>query len=163
MKSHYKTYYKSRALINQPQNQRGQSQLVLRFRSSIKKDVIKSASLTCALISELGGTLNARYNTIYEQKNYVLNRDHQNRAHADFNSALIAALDISKHQSMVQSSALFTVIRSPFVFKKTREQFGLNLYCCDIDLSLSLNQQAFILRSLSQLALPGELKIISNV
>lgn len=49
-----------------------------------------------------------------------------------------------------------TVIRSPFVYKKTREQFGLSSVHRVLTLSASVGQQNVILGCLAELKLPGE-------
>jgi ribosomal protein S10 len=53
----------------------------------------------------------------------------------------------------------FTVIRSPFVFKKTREQFGLTKHGITLKFNLNGHEQNLLIHYLSLLRLPCECKI----
>nr|YP_010021470.1 ribosomal protein S10 [Ulva fenestrata]QOL10311.1 ribosomal protein S10 [Ulva fenestrata] len=61
------------------------------------------------------------------------------------------------------SKKLFTLIRSPFVFKKTREQFSLQRISSHIAITLAnAAQKQFLIKNLRLLKLPVELKVVSR-
>jgi hypothetical protein len=61
------------------------------------------------------------------------------------------------------SRKLFTLIRSPFVFKKTREQFSLQTISSNIAITLAnAAQKQFLIKNLRLLKLPVELKVVSR-
>lgn len=61
------------------------------------------------------------------------------------------------------SKKLLTVIRAPFVFKKTREQFSLQKLSSHIVIKLiNSAQKRFIIQNLRLLKLPTELKVVSH-
>lgn len=63
-------------------------------------------------------------------------------------------------QKELNSTQLFTVIRSPFVFKKTREQFIKQQLSCSVIIELhSPMQKQLFIQCLSLLRLPVELEI----
>lgn len=63
-------------------------------------------------------------------------------------------------QKTFNSTQLFTVIRSPFVFKKTREQFIKQQLSCTVTIKLhSPIQKQLFIQCLSLLRLPVELEI----
>ncbi len=60
------------------------------------------------------------------------------------------------------SKKLFTLIRAPFVFKKTREQFNLQKFSSHIVITFANSaQKDFIIQNLRLLKLPTELKLVS--
>jgi ribosomal protein S10 len=64
-------------------------------------------------------------------------------------------------QKAPQRSQLFTVIRSPFVFKKTREQFSLQKQSYFVIVKLqNPTQKQFLIQCLGSLRLPAELEIL---
>lgn len=67
------------------------------------------------------------------------------------------------YQKTPQKTKLFTVIRSAFIFKKTREQFGLTRinYFTSINITSIIHQQ-LLLQIINLLKLPCELKIQIN-
>jgi hypothetical protein len=67
------------------------------------------------------------------------------------------------YQNIPQTTKLFTVTRASFVFKKTREQFGLSkkAYVSSIPITSKIQQQV-LLQLLNLLKLPVELKIQVN-
>jgi len=67
---------------------------------------------------------------------------------------------VSKHnQRRTNSCQRFTVIRSPFVFKKSREQFGLTRKSCFVKLALTKAQQHTYAQHLIATKLPSELQL----
>nr|YP_010003116.1 ribosomal protein S10 [Ulva sp. TM708]AZP40148.1 ribosomal protein S10 [Ulva sp. TM708] len=61
------------------------------------------------------------------------------------------------------SRKLLTLIRSPFVFKKTREQFSLQRISSHIAITLAnAAQKQFLIENLRLLKLPVELKVVSR-
>nr|YP_010021569.1 ribosomal protein S10 [Ulva rigida]QOL10410.1 ribosomal protein S10 [Ulva rigida] len=61
------------------------------------------------------------------------------------------------------SKKLLTLTRSPFVFKKTREQFSLQTISSHITITLAnAAQKQFLIKNLGLLKLPVELKVISR-
>lgn len=61
------------------------------------------------------------------------------------------------------SKKLLTVIRAPFVFKKTREQFSLQKLSSHIVITFANSaQKHFIIQNLRLLKLPTELKMVSH-
>lgn len=151
--------------------------LILRYKSYVKKDLIESIRLSHLFVTQLNKFLICRVSSSIPQKNEscekVLNclslnqsqkyqtRYYNSRVFVDLAAALAKTLCNSSHQKIKQTTSRFTVIRSPFVFKKTREQFGLKKHVCEIVLNLNQNEQEFLLPLLSQLRLPGELQLIS--
>jgi ribosomal protein S10 len=70
---------------------------------------------------------------------------------------------LTSYQKIPQSTKLFTLTRSSFIFKKTREQFGLTKksYFTSIIIK-SKTQQQLLLQLITLLKLPVEIKIQSN-
>jgi len=66
-----------------------------------------------------------------------------------------------KNTKNTKSSTRFTVIRSPFVFKKTREQFTRLHIACTVVLLMSKPQQQFLLQLLTISKFPAELSVLS--
>nr|UTA96656.1 ribosomal protein S10 [Ulva meridionalis]UTA96708.1 ribosomal protein S10 [Ulva meridionalis] len=70
------------------------------------------------------------------------------------------------HKKLVQrrnSKKLLTLIRAPFVFKKTREQFSLQRFSSSIVITFANSaQKDFIIQNLRLLKLPAELKVVSH-
>nr|YP_009546855.1 ribosomal protein S10 [Ulva expansa]AYO97777.1 ribosomal protein S10 [Ulva expansa]AYP41055.1 ribosomal protein S10 [Ulva expansa] len=61
------------------------------------------------------------------------------------------------------SKKLLTLIRSPFVFKKTREQFSLQTISSHITIMLAnAAQKQFLIKNLRLLKLPVEFKVVSR-
>lgn len=115
--------------------------IILQFSSVVEKDLNASIRLTSSFISAF--------------RQWLLSRRFKSSEFSNFANCLPAHLELQK----VESTSLFTVIRSPFVYKKTREQFGLNKKTWRIHLSLSSTQQVRLLQLLTQLKLPAELTI----
>lgn len=71
---------------------------------------------------------------------------------------------INKKQiQTTNSTKLLTVIRAPFVFKKTREQFSLQRLSSHIVITLANSaQKQFLIQNLRLLKLPTELKVVSR-
>jgi hypothetical protein len=68
-----------------------------------------------------------------------------------------------KNTRHTKSSTRFTVIRSPFVFKKTREQFVRLHRACTVALPMAKPQQQYFLQLLTTTKFPAELSVLSHV
>jgi hypothetical protein len=62
----------------------------------------------------------------------------------------------------IKSRPRFTVIRSPFVYKKTREQYMRLHRACTVVLPMAKPQQQFFLQLLTASKFPAELSVISH-
>jgi hypothetical protein len=62
----------------------------------------------------------------------------------------------------IKSRPRFTVIRSPFVYKKTREQYMHLHRACTVVLPMAKPQQQFFLQLLTASKFPAELSVISH-
>lgn len=144
----------------------GYGLLSLRLQGYARKDVEHGLSLLqhhvthtdCNFVAKLGHTLqNATpASSFTKQKNY----DARALTDLQFQQRHIHNASLEQQQRRVQKT--FTVIRSPFVYKKTREQFGLQKHTKVINLILKRQHVSFICRSLSTLTLPCELKLVLN-
>jgi ribosomal protein S10 len=67
-----------------------------------------------------------------------------------------------KNTRYTKSRTRFTVIRSPFVFKKTREQFTRLHTACTVVLPTTKPQQQFLLQLLTTSKFPAELSVLSH-
>lgn len=113
----------------------------LRFKAWTKKDLYESLNLSLKLGTHLERFL------LQRDKTGVCGLTHYGYALAKMHN----------HVGLKPSKASrFDVLRSPFVFKKTREQFGLTQHVCVIKLYLNPQQQAHLQSQLSMLRLPGE-------
>jgi hypothetical protein len=76
--------------------------------------------------------------------------------HLDF----MPKMTLSNKKNQMKGKSRITVIRSPFVFKKTREQFLLQRLNCTVSLILTKPQQSFLLPLVSITKFATELKIM---
>ena len=142
------------------------SNLSLSFKSYTLADVNESLSLSCEFVSRLNRFLNWR------QKNQKLNSNSHlspcGPAGESLNltqpsGKIVRSLNtwksISASRKNQISKRILTVTRSPFVFKKTREQFAFLNHNKLLNLNLSKPACELTLTHLAQLRLPSELKI----
>ena len=149
------------------------------FRSYVGSDVSRCAGLCRTALRQASRQTLMRGLAYAEASRpgprHVLRRPSPVRAHVDVASRDAATGGLDRdvhayHAGLSQSLALghrthhvgygrlrrSTVIRSPFVYKKTREQFGLSSVHRVLTLSASVGQQNVILGCLAELKLPGE-------
>lgn len=141
----------------------------LRLKASTKKDLSESLSLSLGFSTNLARFALKRKVNTYENPSPV------SKPNSPVNSVVSGlqpfvrrvcgithygyALSKLHNQARKTKSTQtrFDVIRSPFVFKKTREQFGLEKHVCTWVVYLNAQEQAHLQSQLSQLRLPGEL------
>ena len=112
--------------------------------------------LFSALISNLQSKDGGQGLTVLQKNNY------SNRYFFKWCELFATSSSIPKHHSKpLHSTQLFTVIRSPFVFKKTREQFSSQklAYCILVKFENPM-QKLFLIQSLGLVRLPCELNIL---
>lgn len=120
--------------------------LELQYSSYAEKDIQSSVDLTIQLLSALQRWLYFRP-TISKIHTFALQR---------------LTKQLAEHtvcQSNPKSLQRHTVIRSAFVYKKTREQFGLRMRTYRFSFQLTKYQQSIFLTWLCQLKLPAELTV----
>lgn len=125
--------------------------VLLTFIAISKKDLIESLRLSIVFFDQLEQwllTRSSEASTIDEYNKY-----------RSF-SELARMLSLGIQHKYCVNHKLFTIIRSPFVFKKTREQFKLSKYKCVVRLELTKNQLEIVIKWVGQLQLPGEVKVI---
>ena len=150
---------------NKSKKQMNPGNLSLSFKSYTLADVNESLNLSCEFISRLNRFLNFRHG---DQKRET----HLPLSLADAGKSLNLTLpcgkavrslntcqSISASRKNQISKRILTVIRSPFVFKKTREQFAFLTHNKLLNLNLSKPALELTLTHLAQLRLPSELKI----
>lgn len=151
-------------------NARNKSQCVtnraeLCFKAWTKKDLHESLNLSLKLGTNLERFLHHRCNTrVFKARSLNATQDLQGQcktfkvplAHYGYALAKIH----NKAWFTPSKQTRFDVIRSPFVFKKTREQFGLAKHAISVKLNLNPQEQAHLQSQLSMLRLPGELTCI---
>lgn len=125
--------------FNSPINKK--NLVVLEFSSFVKKDLEASVDLADKFIHAL--------------RRWILARSKERPEFYDF------ARSLSWKPAIKASGSInrFTVIRSPFVYKKTREQFGLHKRTYYIRLNFAKTQKIMFVQWVSQLKMPAELKI----
>lgn len=124
------------------------TKLMLRFTSPVKNDVLQSVHLTMRFAERLCSLLTTRLSDT---------TDHPAVSELVKNLATVQVK--SQHQHMARSMTRLTVIRSPFVFKKTREQFGLQINTCTLVFQLNKRSQHHLLQWISMFKFPAELKV----
>lgn len=124
------------------QNHSKSKQIILEYHSAVESDVSASIALTSRFLHDL--------------RRWLLTRQAKNTILWDFALRLPVKKAV---KSAVKSTKVFTVIRSPFVYKKTREQFALCKRAYHIPLQLTKAQQSIFVQFVSELKLPAELKI----
>ena len=121
--------------------------VVLEYSSYAEKDIQASVNLTAKFSNALQRWLHYR-NTSYSKSNAL--------ALWNFANALV---ECSERYSSPKSMQRHTVIRSAFVYKKTREQFGLRKCTYTFRFRLTKLQQNLFVAWISQLKLPAELTV----
>lgn len=150
---------------NKIKKQNQNSKLSLSFKSYTLADVNDGLNLSCEFVSRLNRFLNFRM------------RDQEFNAYGSFSflttdeslnfsqpcKKAVRSLNtwkcFSANRKKPLSKRILTVTRSPFVFKKTREQFAFLTVNKVLNLSLSKPVCELTLTHLAQLRLPSELKI----
>jgi ribosomal protein S10 len=120
--------------------------MTLSFTNSINQDLSHSLSLTNEFSARLCRWLIARSHFLKKERFFL-------------ELALSISSSMPKQVSFSKSKPRFTMTRSPFIFKKTREQFELRRQTRMILLKLNKSQQELILEFLCQSRFPAELKI----
>lgn len=118
--------------------------------------------------SSLNDTLNVLINLKQKLTKHLLNRNNlkllKNQKfdcrHSQNFAQRLAKIDVrSINTNFNQSTSRFTVIRSGFIFKKSREQFGLTQTCCKYNLNLNKTQMQILAQQLVASKCLSELKI----
>ena len=136
-----------------------QQGLKLRCTSHVKQDVVHGVRLLRCHVQKLAHSLTVPKNTVRAQvpssacfKNII-------RMRSELNASTCRILDVSRTHHIDVQQSVFTVLRSPFVFKKTREQFALKTHVCDLILTQDSKYTPFLLRRLACLTLPCEVQV----
>lgn len=144
--------------------------LELRFNSYVERDIKLSLRVLEAWALKLSQALNLRNTELKKQTQLDLKKDFTMgksesksvfvaRQDHDVVKALTFLHQASKIKHKIRSSSVLTVLRSPFVYKKTREQFAFQHHCYGVKLQCSRGVAELLVHLLSQLQFPCELKI----
>jgi ribosomal protein S10 len=124
--------------------------LTLQYSSYAEKDIQASVGLTIKFLNALQRWHHYR-NVRYSKTNMLV-----------FWRFAEALSDVTMGYSNPKPLQRHTVIRSAFVYKKTREQFGLRMRTYRFYFRHTKFQQKIFLTWISQLKLPAELKVRFN-
>ena len=131
--------------------------VIFQFYALSEKSINLSLSLFSALNQKLALVIDhcakqAKQSNVIEQK--FINRHSQ---------ALVKTLlqnnPVKHHCLKAKSCQRFTVIRSPFVFKKSREQFGLFRFTCKLAMRMTKPQAHLLAQHMAATKFPAELKL----
>lgn len=170
--------------INAFKNTNIKSYLKLTLQCVSKKDFIKSIYILEMLFNNMADffmntshqhlpriNINKVLNTQQEAQQAVEEQaEHTHRMYNYTNLQTYVAMNIANcsvmtnYQKCPSKTSLYTLIRSPFVFKKTREQFGVSKTTYYTSIFITGNTHAKILLTfIKLLKLPVELKIQSSI
>lgn len=122
--------------------------LILQYTSYAEKDIQSSVDLTIKFLSALQRWLHFRYAPTHSKiHTFALRRFAKQLA--EYTGGYSNPKPLQRH----------TVIRSAFVYKKTREQFGLRMRTYRFTFRLTKFQQNIFLTWICQLKLPAELTV----
>jgi hypothetical protein len=138
-------------------------QMRLTFSSVVEHDIMVSLKLTKTFAHRLSLWLLSRRSEEPGKKgSFVGFRSDSNplEQHRIFSELAMKITECVEHYSAISRyKKRHTVIRSPFAFKKTVEQFRFRRKTCVVVLKANKIQQEFLLQWLSQLGFPCELKV----
>lgn len=138
--------------------------IALQFSAVSKESNSKSLDLLNALnlnISELmiESTFNKKFLGCHSFETYKSQQHQSLDRHSGSFAQNLNKRYVPKHnQHKTESGVRFTVIRSPFVFKKSREQFVLTRKTCFVKLALTKTQQHIYAQHLTATKFPSELQ-----
>ena len=124
--------------------------LILQYSSYAEKDIQSSVHLTIKFLSALQRWLSLR------------SKSSHSKIHTFARQTRSFAKQLSEHTagySNPKPLQRHTVIRSAFVYKKTREQFGLKMRTYRFTFRLTKFQQNLFITWVCQLKLPAELTV----
>ena len=162
---------KNENIQNKHKNKIQNVNLKLHFNSFVYDDISLSLKHLNLFAFKLSQSLKAKTMfPAFEQVSYDKMKSNFNVKSASIsNMGACQGLDVvktlnflyvaSKRKFITPKKHIITVLRSPFVYKKTREQFAFQRYNVKITLTLKRSTAEFLLPMLSQLRLPAELKI----
>ena len=139
--------------------------LRLVFSGLVHRDVTKSLKLFSVLCDRISRSM-VKQPTTFSDASKIYNKTVSSLAlnrHCNVFSRNLVQNDVSRYvKRHTKTLKRFTVLRSPFVYKKTREQFNLKSVALKVNLTLDKPQQVVLNQTLSNTKFSSEVKCVSQ-